>query len=80
MPYTPKYTATEKVGRKLKGRLSLQDTEIFDTTQSVDEFLLLDVIEEQEYIFDLIIGQVYVLPLRRVAKNHRMLNDRSVQG
>ena len=64
MPYTPKYTTTEKVGRKLKGRLSLQDTEIFDTTQSVDEFLLLDILEEQEYTLDLTLRQVYILPLR----------------
>jgi hypothetical protein len=63
--YTPKYTTLENLGRKLRGRLSLNDTEIFDTTNSVDEFLLLDVIEEQEYTVDLILNQVYVLPLKR---------------
>lgn len=73
-----KYTTFEKLERKLRGRLKIveiQDNPLYPSTslqQEVDPDLVEDVIEEQENFLDLILEQIYILPLKN---NHPILTD-----
>lgn len=73
-----KYTTFEKLERKLRGRLKIveiQDNPLYPSTslqQEVDPDLVEDVIEEQENLLDLILEQIYILPLKN---NHPILTD-----
>ena len=67
-----KYTTAERVGRKLRGRLSIiSPTPTMNiagygstvTGQSVDEELLSEVIDQEESFIDLCLGQFYRMPL-----------------
>lgn len=67
---TYKYTTIENISRKLIGRLNLinEDLSVLyptdNPTQSVDPILVETVVEEQENYLDLILGQIYNLPLQ----------------
>lgn len=73
-----KYTTFEKLERKLRGRLKIveiSENPLYPSTslqQEVDPDLVEDVIEEQENLLDLILEQIYILPLKN---NHPILTD-----
>ncbi len=73
-----RYTTFEKLERKLRGRLKIveiQDNPLYPTNtlqQEVDPELVEDIIEEQENLLDLILDQIYVLPLNN---EHPILTD-----
>lgn len=73
-----KYTTFEKLERKLRGRLKIveiQDNPLYPTNtlqQEVDPDLVEDIIEEQENLLDLILEQIYILPLNNI---HPILTD-----
>ena len=78
MSYIPKYTSYNKLARKLRGRLKVYETEELDIypgqepTQSADPDLVLDVLEETENLVDLILSQIYILPLQNT---HPIVTD-----
>jgi hypothetical protein len=80
-----KYANLPRLKRKLKARLNISDTDNNDSQNSLNELypseplgitvdpdLVNDVIEEQENFLDLILGQIYVLPL---VNSHPILAD-----
>lgn len=66
MTYTPLYADIDSISRKLKGRLKLDiaDTEFFPV-DTVDDTLILEIIEEKESYVDSILNDIYILPLQR---------------
>lgn len=72
-----KYTTEERIARKLRGRLNIQNTPEVNTNlqvilgygqsvsgQTVDNALIEQLAEEREAYIDLILGQIYELPLK----------------
>lgn len=83
MPYTPKYTTVNNIRLKLASRLNIISTPVPDDefypgintrpAQSiVDSNLLELVLEEKESFLDMILDQIYVLPLRN---SHPILRE-----
>lgn len=66
MSYTPLYADIDSISRKLKGRLKLDiaDTEFFPV-DTVDDTLILEIIEEKEAYVNSILNDIYILPLQR---------------
>lgn len=66
MSYTARYADRDAIARKLKGRLKVDivDTEFFPV-ETVDEDLIDDILEEKENFVDLILGNIYTLPLSK---------------
>lgn len=68
---TLKYTDTDRLQRKLRGRLQLYETEstsIYPTglpNQKVDIDLVYDIAEDKEDFVDAVLEQLYVLPLKK---------------
>lgn len=64
MSYIPRYADRDAIARKLKGRLKVDiiDTEFFPI-ETVDEDLIDDILEEKENYVDLILSNIYTLPL-----------------
>jgi hypothetical protein len=64
MTYIARYADRDAIARKLKGRLKVDivDTEFFPV-ETVDEDLIDDILEEKENYVDLILGNIYTLPL-----------------
>lgn len=71
-----KYTTEERIARKLRGRLNIQNTPEVNTNlqvilgygqsvsgQTVDNALIDQLAEEREAYIDLILGQIYEMPL-----------------
>lgn len=58
-----KYVSITSIARKLKGRLKLSGNDEFYPVELVEEELIDDVVEEREDYVDLILGQIYELPL-----------------
>ena len=58
-----KYVNSNSLARKLKGRLKLVNTDEFYPVELVEEELIDDVVEEKENYVELILGQIYELPL-----------------
>lgn len=72
MTYQYRYTTREIVGRRLRNRLELQDPYAPGASsastlggQEVDELLLEDFSSEVENYLDLILGQIYIIPLQQ---------------
>ena len=65
MTYTPQYVSIDTISRKLKGRLKIDiaDTEFFPV-ETIDEDLILEIIEEKESYINAILNDLYVLPLK----------------
>ena len=59
-----KYVNINSISRKLKGRLKLNNTDEFYPVELVEEDLINDVVEETETYVDLILSQLYELPLK----------------
>jgi len=70
------YTTLDNISRKLVGRLNLVKPDLStlyptdNPTQSVDPDLVESLVSEQEYYLDLVLGQIYNLPL---ANKHPIL-------
>jgi hypothetical protein len=64
MTYTPIYADIDSISRKLKGRLKIDitDTEFFPV-DTVEDELLLEIIEEKESYVNSILNDIYILPL-----------------
>lgn len=64
MTYVAKYADRDSIARKLKGRLKvdISDSEFFPV-ETVDEELIDELIEEKESYIDVILNDIYVLPL-----------------
>lgn len=64
--YVPLYADIDSISRKLKGRLKLDiaDTEFFPV-DTVDDTLILEIIEEKEAYVNSILNDIYILPLQR---------------
>lgn len=71
-----KYTTEEQIARKLRGRLNIQNQPSVDTSlqvilgygqsvsgQTVDNALITQLADQREAYIDLILGQVYEMPL-----------------
>lgn len=63
--YVPLYADIDSISRKLKGRLKLDiaDTEFFPV-DTVDDILILEIIEEKEAYVNSILNDIYILPLQ----------------
>jgi hypothetical protein len=61
---TARYVNINTITRKLKGRLKLYNSDEFYPVETVDETLIDEIIEEKEDYVDLILGQIYTLPLQ----------------
>lgn len=68
--YIPKYANQEGIQRKLRGRLNIRldeevpsPYEISVPSLSIDKDLFYEIIEQKEYFLDLILNQIYQLPL-----------------
>lgn len=59
----PTYANIDRINRKLNGRLKIEADEFYPM-EEVDENLINDAIEEREAFVDLILSQVYEMPLR----------------
>jgi len=76
MTYTPIYCNKESIGRKLKARLNIKPSQYQSAPYSslpsneVDDVLVDEVIEQQEEFLNLILNQIYELPL---INNHSIL-------
>jgi hypothetical protein len=77
--YIPKYATEHGIQRKLRGRLNirLDDAvpslyEVSVPSMHIDKDLFYEVIEEQEYLLDLILNQIYELPL---SNRHPILKE-----
>lgn len=84
-----KYTTEEKIGRKLKGRLSLVDVALglgipgysaTVTGQVVDNALLVEIIEQEEAFIDLCLGQFYRVPLNLTSETSRNILTQIADG
>jgi hypothetical protein len=71
-----KYTTTESLARRLRGRLQIENQPVIDATltnaigygsvvagNTVDPQLIVELAEQKESYIDLILGQIYVTPL-----------------
>jgi hypothetical protein len=77
--YIPKYATEYGIQRKLRGRLNirLDDAvpslyEVSVPSMHIDKDLFYEVIEEKEYFLDLILNQIYQLPL---SNKHPILKE-----
>jgi hypothetical protein len=72
------YTSFQKLEKKLKGRLKVFETpeiQLYPDTslqQEVDPDLVIEIVEEQENFVNLILSQIYLLPLQN---QHPILSD-----
>lgn len=73
MTYTLKYTSTEAIARRLRGRLNVNITNntgqlVNAASGTVDSLLIEQVAEQVESKIELALGQIYVIPIPQTAR------------